>query len=156
MWSNISGFFTDIKLEVENAFKSVVEFFKSLVTVPDGYFDEYLERVNEWFSSHFGIIWQAPELIISLVTDLYNSISNSSSTNSAIIVIPEIRIPYYDVVLLPNTSYDLMTLINSNDFIKWVYNTFRVISSAFIYLAVINFCVNTYQEFIKNRGDGGE
>ena len=155
----ISGFFTDFWNKISNKvngivndinlwWDSVVEWFKNLFIVPDGYLDEYIEKMQNWFVEHFGFLYQSVTIITTLIQSF---VTVFSGEGSGVITIPQITLPWGNYVILRSTTFNFDDMINAHSSIKWVFNMIRTMSSAILLITFINYSVNKFNEVLKNR-----
>ena len=150
IWENISDGVSNITQSIKDWWASVVEFFKNLVIPQEGFFTEYLERINKWFEEHLGFIYQSAQLIVELTQRL---VDVTNSVGDPVVVISEIRLPYNNVVIVPHTTFDFNNIINADSKIKWVYNTYRTVVTAIMIYYLVMFGYNKLNEIIKDRKD---
>lgn len=150
IWENISDSVSNITQSIKDWWASVIEFFKNLVVPQEGFFTEYLERINKWFEEHLGFIYQSAQLIVELTQRL---VDVTNSVGDPVVVIPEMRLPYNNVVIVPYTTFDFNSIINADSKIKWVYNTYRTVVTAIMIYYLVMFGYNKLNEIIKDRKD---
>ena len=150
IWENISDGVSNITQSIKDWWASVVEFFKNLVIPQEGFFTEYLERINKWFEEHLGFIYQSAQLIVELTQRL---VDVTNSVGDPVVVISEIRLPYNNVVIVPHTTFDFNNIINADSKIKWVYNTYRTVVTAIMIYYLVMFGYNKLNEITKDRKD---
>lgn len=81
-------------------FENIINALKSLFVPEDGYFSDFFERLNDFFSEKLGMLY-AP---IDLFVDVLTSIQNASSVSSGI-GFPEIK--WGDTVLIESQTINL-------------------------------------------------
>lgn len=148
LWDNISSSVDNIKLDISNWWNSVKEWFHNLFVPEDGWITDYRFRLSSFLDTHLGLIYQAPQLISSIIYIVSKSFNTPANGK---VIIPEIKLPFNNIKLCDYTEFDLNTIINSNERFKWFYNTFKLASSAIILLLVINYCRKELEEFLKDR-----
>lgn len=148
LWDNISLKFETINTDISNWWQGVKDWFHSLFVPEDGWVEDYKKRIDSFLATHLGMVYEAPRLIsliFTLILGAFNKPANGS------VIIPRITIPGTSYVLIDYTEFNLNTIINSNERFKWMYDTFKIASSAILFLFVLNYCRKELDEFLKDR-----
>lgn len=148
LWDNISLNFETINTDISNWWQGVKDWFHSLFVPEDGWIEDYKKRIDSFLSTHLGMVYEAPRLIsgiFTLILGAFNKPANGS------VIIPRITVPGTSYVLIDYTEFNLNTIINSNERFKWMYDTFKIASSAILFLLVLNYCRKELDEFLKDR-----
>lgn len=152
LWNNITGTVTDITSSVQAWWQSVCDWFKALVTVDEGYFDEYQAKWLTFFEDHFGFAWQSIELMRSFI-DLLSDMARDGRA-SGVIEIPAIPFPFVEgKMLLPATTFDFNVFIHQNSFFEDIIYTVRILSSGIFIFATAMFGYSFIRKILGMNGD---
>lgn len=152
LWDNISGTVLDIRDNISNWWQSVTDWFHSLFTPEDGFFEKYKTDWEKWARSHFGALYQSFEIIQNLTS----SFSLDGSSNNASITIPEIRLPFFNhPVILESKTFSFASIINNNNsMIYYLFSLFKLIVSVIFYGLLLKYLYKTFTNiFGMNEGD---
>ena len=148
LWDNITIKFEEINTDITNWWQSVKDWFHSLFVPEDGWIEDYKKRIDSFLATHLGMLYEAPRLISSIFTLILGAFKKPANGS---VVIPRITFPGTSYVLIDYTEFNLNTIINSNERFKWMYDTFKIASSAILFLLVLNYCRKELDEFLKDR-----
>lgn len=81
-------------------FENIINALKSLFIPEDGYFSDFFNRLNDFFSEKLGFLYEPIELFL----DFLNAIQNASVGASPGLTFPEIK--WEDDVIVPETRVD--------------------------------------------------
>lgn len=70
VWESIKSLPDKIGAFIQNIATDIGEGLKELFIPSEGYFDEYAAKTKAWASEHFGFLYTASDLMLSLVSDL--------------------------------------------------------------------------------------
>lgn len=145
--NSIKGFFTSLGDRISGFFTKLVEDIKGLFIPSDGFFDTYQQEFQTYFKDKFGILYEIPELIISL---LQKFITFNPKDGNYSITFPEVKLPVQE-----DGEWREETLIAAQDFSFDFINEapFSLLYDAyvaFIWLVYIMLLVN----LIKNKANG--
>lgn len=148
LWDNISLKFETINTDISNWWQGVKDWFHSLFVPEDGWVEDYKKRIDSFLAVHLGMVYEAPRLISSIFTLILGAFKKPANGS---VIIPRITVPGTSYVLVDYTEFNLNTIINSNERFKWMYDTFKIASSAILFLFVLNYCRKELDEFLKDR-----
>ncbi len=148
LWTNIKVNFDGTVQDIRDWWQSVVDWFHNLFVPEDGYFDEYHKKWNNWFKAHFGFIYESVQLIDSLFTTISNGLSGKGS---GVIIIPEISLPFNNLVILHRTTFDLENLFESHEQIKMFWETFQYIIVILSFIGLVFYGKKVLEEIIADR-----
>lgn len=146
--NSIKGFFTDLGDRISGFFEKLVEDIKGLFIPSDGYFDTYQAEFQTYFKERFGLLYEIPELVISLFTKILNF---NPQESGYMITFPAIEIP----VLHEDGVWRTERLSGPKDFtFSFILNTepfnlFYDIYISIIWLIYILLLIN----LIKNKAN---
>ncbi len=127
--------------------ENIADSFKGLFIPEDGFFDTYQQEFQTYFRERFGILYEIPELVITLLTKFVKF--NPKEENYSI-TFPEVVLP-----VLQDGEWDEVVFIEAQDFSfdfinEAPFNALYDIYVAFIWLVYIMLLVN----LIKNKANG--
>ena len=88
-------------------FENIINALKSLFIPEDGYFSDYFNRLNDFFSEKLGFLYSP----IDLFVEFLNAIQNASVDSDVGLVFPEIK--WEDTVLIEKTTVNF-DIVNEN------------------------------------------
>lgn len=165
----ISGFFTELGNKISGAFdalkswfdehiiqpikewwQGVLDWFEYNFTIPDGFFEEWKENWEVWFSEHFGFLYDAMELIIQTFEEIV-AVFSSDSPNT--IDIPQVAFPENlgGYVLIEAQTFDFNKLIEDVPSLKVIYGIYVTAMYGVALFLLIRLGSNTLEEILTDR-----
>lgn len=148
---------TELKESITNAFielkDNLIEGLKGLFVPSDGFFEEKKAELELFLEDHFGILWTAPNIIISTIEQLL-----TISPEEPSITMPAIQFTWEDELI---TLTEPMT-VNFNDYIgdgtplEAFYNFYRVFVTIILIFFFINYCLKKYHYIFGKDGEAVE
>lgn len=108
--------------------------------VPGDELEDFFNDEYEFILKKLGFLSYPIEVII----DFANRFYSLDDTNSAIFKIPKLE--FMGNTLYEGTTFDLMSLINSNDNFKNIYSIYKIAVSGFIVLWLVQLAIKKEQE----------
>lgn len=155
--NNIKGFFTDLGDKIGGFFvelkDNLIEGLKGLFVPSEGFFEEKKAELELFLEDHFGILWTAPNIMISTIEQLLTIDIEEPS-----ITMPAIQFTWEDELI---TLTEPMT-VNFNNYIGegkplhtfyGFYKTFVTIVLIFLF---IQFCLKKYHYIFGKDGEAVE
>ena len=136
--SGIKGMWESIKALPE----TIGEKIKSLFVPSDGYFEDYTNSFQAYFKDCFGIIYELPDTVISIIRDLSEF---SPSEDGYFIHFPEVSMPvldngiWYDRVIIEETDITFDFL--EQGAFKSLYTMYRSVVWLIFVFALINLLI---------------
>lgn len=118
----------------------IANFIKQLFIPDNEVFTSFITEEYDFLKTKLGFLWYP----VDLITDFVNRVYKISNSQNAVFHIPEIK--FMNVKLFSKTDYDLLSIVNSNDNIKFLYNTYRVFVSGLIIVWVSNLAKKEYDK----------
>lgn len=148
---------TELKESITNAFvelkDNLIEGLKGLFVPSDGFFEEKKAELELFLEDHFGILWTAPNIMISTIEQLL-----TMSPKEPSITMPAIQFTWEDELI---TLTEPMT-VNFNDYIgdgtplEAFYNFYRVFVTIILIFLFINYCLKKYHYIFGKDGEAVE
>lgn len=108
--------------------------------VPGDELEGFFEEEYEYLKQQLGFLTYPIEVVVNFANRFY-SLDNSTS---AIFKIPKLEI--FNYTLYEGTDFDLMSLVNNNDNINFIYNIYRTFVSGLIVLWLVQLAVKKEHE----------
>ena len=148
---------TELKESITNAFielkENLIEGLKGLFVPSDGFFEEKKAELELFLEDHFGILWTAPNIMISTIEQLL-----TMSPEEPSITMPAIQFTWEDELI---TLTEPMT-VHFNDYIgegtplETFYNFYRVFVTIILIFLFINYCLKKYHYIFGKDGEAVE
>ena len=117
---------------------------KALIIPSDGFFEEYFNSLNNWFSDRFGFLYYPIELLIDIL-GRYSSLSSSNLS----FTIPDIPEPFNDEVLIESTTFNFNSIL-SNSTYKQVHDYYLLFVDFIIAFGLIKLAIKKWEEVTSN------
>ena len=153
----INAKLTELKESITNAFvelkENLIEGLKGLFVPSDGFFEEKKAELELFLEEHFGILWTAPNIIISTIEQLL-----TMSPEEPSITMPAIQFTWEDELI---TLTEPMT-VHFNDYIgegsplETFYNFYRVFVTIVLIFLFLNYCMKKYHYIFGKDGEAVE
>lgn len=148
---------TELKESITNAFvelkENLIEGLKGLFVPSDGFFEEKKAELELFLEDHFGILWTAPNIMISTIEQLL-----TMSPEEPSITMPAIQFTWENELI---TLTEPMT-VHFNDYIgegtplETFYNFYRVFVTIILIFLFINYCLKKYHYIFGKDGEAVE
>lgn len=149
--NNISSKFNDIKISIETKIQDVKDWFSSLFTVSDGYFDNYKAKWEAWFKEHLGFLYEAGTLGVDMIKQLFGFVNTPPATS---LHIPSIKLPFSqhgaDQVLVQAQDIDLDSIFKAG-ILKTIFTMYQTAVTATFYYLLYNLARRKFDEFLAER-----
>lgn len=153
-FENIGKWFKELGDKIgqyfENLYNDIIEGIKRLFIPEDGFFEQKKTELETFLSEHFGILWTAPDIIISTIRQLL-TISPQEPT----ITMPAIQFEWEGKII---TLTEPMT-VHFNDYIgsgtplHTLYQFYRTFVTIFLIFLFLQYCVNKYHYIFGKDGE---
>lgn len=112
-----------------------------------GFFSNYFNEFNNWFSDRLGILYFPFDFIISFFNRIYNA-----EFNEPIIVIPAMQIPLFEEYgnIYNGTTFNFREFIDQHETFKYIYNLYLVCVDGIIIWNLIRLLMKKYEEVTTN------
>lgn len=142
--ASISKWFSDLLQGFKDWWQGVLDWLHDLITIPDGFGEEYKAKWQAFMEKHFGLLYQS----VHLITDTLGRISDGIVENKHYITFPEIKLPYFDKVILEANVFCFEDFVNSYSWARVLYNLFITAEwGAFVFM-FINLALKKYNNII--------
>lgn len=124
----------------------LIDALKSLFVPDEGFFNNWIADINDYFSSRFGMVYSSIDFVVDFLTRLADISSNLNTDYT--IHIPEFKL--FDTTLIPEYSYNLSDLLE-NDTFKNIHTIYLCIIDVIMFLWLLAFARNTFAEIFGGR-----
>ena len=151
LWNNITNKVTEIRTDLH-------DWWESLFTPEDGFFEAYKTSFDNFFKEHFGILYQVVDFFGSLFRQLSLMLDGGGS---GVIEYDELALPAKlfgkKLVILNSGKFSFDNLINSDDSGQLINISGMIytVTSVIIYLALLLRAKKIFEQIITN-GEGVE
>lgn len=125
----------------------LIEAVKSLFLPSQGYFEEYITDMNDWFSERLGILYYPVDLVVTFL----EKIGQISESGSAIIHWGNFN--FMGAELIQSGSYDLNALIDSNETLTNIHSIYLVFTDVILWLGLCVLAKNTFVDIFGGKYD---
>lgn len=122
----------------------ILDGLKSLFVPEDGFFQNYFDEIQQWFSDRLGFLWTPFDIIIEVLERILNI-----SFDEPIIKIPDIAEPFTGQKLISQQEYNLNGLLE-NEILKNVHDIYFVCVDALIVFGLVNLTKKKIEEVFQN------
>lgn len=145
LWDNITDKINSISVTIQNWWQGVVDFFHRLFVPEEGYFDSYKENWENWARAHFALFYDVSDLL-----DLCMGIlSSGSEDDNPVLHIPSVKLPFYgNYEIIPQTDFDIMGFLHSNDKLVRIHQIYDIIVSVFFYSLLLRYIMKTFSKVV--------
>lgn len=149
----IKGFFTSLGDRISGFFDNLAEKIKGFFLPSEGFFDAYFDEYQEYFKDRFGILYEIPEFVVSII-DLFSKFSPKESGYS--IDFPEVVMPvldngeWYDRVIIEETTIKFEFL--EQGAFKTLYSLYRSVVWFIFIFALVNLIIRKSERFFGGGG----
>lgn len=143
IFKKIGDIFTSIVELPGKLVNLLLDGLKSLFVPEDGFFEDYFNELNNWFSDRLGFLYYPLDLLF----DLLNRILNIDFSEP-ILYIPEIREPVTNQVFIQQQNFNFNTLLEKENF-KTMHDIYLILVDAIIYIGLVILLYYKYEEVIS-------
>lgn len=124
----------------------LIDALKSLFVPEEGFFNNWISDINDYFSSRFGMVYSSIDFVVDFLTRLADISSNLNTDYT--IHIPEFKL--FDTTLIPEYSYNLADLLENETF-KNIHTIYLSIIDVIMFLWLLVFARNTFAEIFGGK-----
>ena len=136
--NGIGNFFNDLLTGIKN-------FLKDLFIPDKEIFEDFINQEYDYLKEKLGFLIYPVELLSNFI----NRFNNLSNSQNAVFNIPTVS--FMGVTIINQTSFDLLSLVNSSESLKNLYSIYRIFVSGLI---VVWLCLLAKKKYDETFGGG--
>lgn len=151
LWDSISNWLDEQLIQpVRDWWQGILDWFELNFTIPDGYFDTWRDGWEQWFSDHFGFLYDAGTLISDVFTSIMDVFSSESPNT---LEIPQVKLPDIlgGAVLIEAQTFDFDAFVDSIPALATIYGIYVTCMYGAALFAIIKLGQNTLEEILTDR-----
>ena len=151
VWESIKSLPDKIGAYIQQIATDITDGLKSLFVPEDGFFDTKKQEMEIFLEEHFGVIFTAPNILITIIEKLL-----TVEVSEPIISFPKIQ---FDLLGTEYSLIDKEIHLNLSDFVAYgspyhiLYKFYRAFATGFLIVAFANYCKNKYDYLFGKDGE---
>lgn len=151
VWESIKSLPDKIGVYIQQIATDITDGLKSLFVPEDGFFDAKKQEMETFLEEHFGVIFTAPNILITIIEKLL-----TVEVSEPIISFPKIQ---FDLLGTEYSLIDKEIHLNLSDFVgdgspyHILYKFYRAFATGFLIVAFANYCKNKYDYLFGKDGE---
>lgn len=151
VWESVKELPEKIGVALGELGDNIIEGLKSLFIPEDGFFDAKKQEMETFLEDHFGVIFTAPNILITIIEKLL-----TVEVSEPIISFPKIQ---FDLLGTEYSLIDKEIHLNLSDFVvdgspyHILYKFYRAFATGFLIVAFANYCKNKYDYLFGKDGE---
>lgn len=138
------GIFDKIADFFGSFFSNLMDSIKGLFIPEDGYFSDFFNRLNDFFSDKLGMLYTPIDLFVRVVTSIKNAdLVSGGSTIS----FPELK--WGDTVIIHSYDYGIRYLFKEVYGMKVLLDNIKLLNNFIMIFSVINLLHNKFKEILE-------
>lgn len=123
--------------------KKIIDGIAGIFIPSDGFFSDYFNELNSWFSDRLGILYFPFDFIVSFFSRIY-----TSDFGAPTIEIPAMKIPLFEEYgnIYDGTTFNFMEFVNQNETFKYIYNLYLIAVDGIVIFGLVRLLMRKYEE----------
>lgn len=147
LWQNITIKIENITDSIKEWWQSVVDWFHALFTPEDGYMEQYKVNWQKWLEEHLGFLYQS----YVIIDDLFDRLSYMKDADLLIVSIPELKLPWNDMVILKSTEFNINEMLLTNSTIKMVRELCQSMVVIICFVSIVYLGKRKFEQVLVGR-----